>query len=72
MSKLLSILIATAFAATLSFNAVAAKHMGAAPAEAPKAEAAAKPAEAAKPAPKAKKAAKAKKAKKAKKAAGAQ
>jgi hypothetical protein len=55
MSKLLSILIATAFAATLSFNAVAAKHMGAAPAEAPKAEAAAKPAEAAKPAPKANK-----------------
>jgi hypothetical protein len=61
MSKLLSILIATAFAATLSFNAVAAKHMGAAPAEAPKAEAAAKPAEAAKPAPKAKTHKKAKK-----------
>lgn len=35
MNKLLSALIATVFAATLSFNAIAAKHMGAAPAEAP-------------------------------------
>ncbi|MFA6902599.1 MAG: hypothetical protein WC236_05915 [Gallionellaceae bacterium] len=35
MSKLLSVLIATVFASTLSFNAIAAKHMGAAPAEAP-------------------------------------
>ena len=35
MNKLLSVLIATAFAATLSFNAVADKHMAAAPASAP-------------------------------------
>ncbi|HQS58632.1 MAG: hypothetical protein B7Y56_11370 [Gallionellales bacterium 35-53-114] len=35
MSKLLSVLIAAVFASTLSFNAIAAKHMGAAPAEAP-------------------------------------
>lgn len=61
MSKLLPILIAAAFAATLSFNAFAAKHMGAAPAEVPKAEAA-------KSAPKAKKATKNKKGQKLKKA----
>jgi len=35
MNKLLSVLIATTFAATLSFNAVADKHMAAAPASAP-------------------------------------
>jgi ribosomal protein L12E/L44/L45/RPP1/RPP2 len=35
MSKLFSVLIAAVFASTLSFNATAAKHMGAAPAEAP-------------------------------------
>lgn len=34
MNKLLSVLIATAFATSLSFNAVAAKHMAAAPADA--------------------------------------
>lgn len=56
--KLISTLIAIAFASTLSFNAVAAKHMGAAPAAAPAATEAAPAA----PAKKAKKA-KAKKAK---------
>lgn len=35
MNKLLSALIATVFASTLSFNAIAAKHMGAAPADTP-------------------------------------
>ena len=35
MSKILTALIATAFAASLSFNAVAAKHAAAAPAAAP-------------------------------------
>ena len=35
MNKLISALIATVFASALSFNAIAAKHMGAAPAEAP-------------------------------------
>ena len=35
MNKLLSALIATVFASTLSFNAIAAKHVGAAPAEMP-------------------------------------
>lgn len=62
--KLISTLIAIAFASTLSFGAVAAQHMGAAPAAAPAADAAPAPA---KKATKAKKA-KAKKAKKAKKA----
>lgn len=60
--KLISTLIAIAFASTLSFNAVAAKHLAAAPAEAAAAPAAEKA-----PAKKAKKAKKpAKKAKKAK------
>ncbi|MFA6901936.1 MAG: hypothetical protein WC236_02510 [Gallionellaceae bacterium] len=58
--KLISALIAIAFASTLSFGAVAAQHMGAAPAaDAPAATQAA-------PAKKAKKAKKTKKAKKAK------
>ena len=35
MNKLISALIATVFASTLSFNAIAAKHMSAAPADAP-------------------------------------
>ena len=60
--KLISTLIAIAFASTLSFGAVAAQHMGAAPAAAPAAAAEA-PAKATK-AKKAKKPAKAKKAKK--------
>jgi ribosomal protein L12E/L44/L45/RPP1/RPP2 len=60
--KLISTLIAIAFASTLSFGAVAAQHMGAAPTAAP---AATEAAPAAAPAKKAKKA-KAKKAKKAK------
>lgn len=59
MSKLLSILIAAAFAATMSFNAVAAKHMAPAPAADT-----AKPADAAKPAKKKHKKAKTKKAEK--------
>lgn len=59
--KLISTLIAIAFASTLSFGAVAAQHMGAAPAAAPAAAEA--PATATK-AKKAKKPAKAKKAKK--------
>lgn len=59
--KLISTLIAIAFASTLSFGAVAAQHMGAAPAAAPAAAEA--PAKATK-AKKAKKPAKAKKAKK--------
>lgn len=58
--KLISTLIAIAFASTLSFGAVAAQHMGAAPAGAAASEA---PAKATK-AKKAKKPAKAKKAKK--------
>lgn len=63
--KLISTLIAIAFASTLSFGAVAAQHMGAAPTAAP---AATETAPAAAPAKKAKKAKKATKAKKAKKA----
>ena len=59
--KLISTLIAIAFASTLSFGAVAAQHIGAAPAAAPAAAEA--PAKATK-AKKAKKPAKAKKAKK--------
>ena len=59
--KLISTLIAIAFESTLSFGAVAAQHMGAAPAAAPAAAEA--PAKATK-AKKAKKPAKAKKAKK--------
>ena len=35
MNKLISALIATVFASALSFNAIAAKHMGGAPTEAP-------------------------------------
>ena len=62
--KLISTLIAIAFASTLSFGAVAAQHMGAAPAAAPAADAA----PAAAPVKKAKKAKKASKTKKAKKA----
>jgi hypothetical protein len=60
--KLISTLIAIAFASTLSFGAVAAQHMGGAPAAAPAAETAQAPAKKAKKAKKAK----AKKAKKAK------
>lgn len=60
--KLISTLIAIAFASTLSFGAVAAQHMGAAPAAAPAAEAAPAPVKKAKKA-KAKKTKKAKKAK---------
>jgi hypothetical protein len=67
--KLISTLIAIAFASTLSFGAVAAQHMGAAPAAAPAAttEAAPAPAKATK-AKKAKNPPKPKKAKKSKKA----
>ena len=60
--KLISTLIAIAFASTLSFNAVAAKHMGAAPAAETPAAMEKAPTKKAK---KAKKPAKAKKAKKA-------
>lgn len=35
MNKLIPALIATVFASALSFNAIAAKHMGGAPTEAP-------------------------------------
>jgi hypothetical protein len=66
--KLISTLIAIAFASTLSFNAMAAKHMAAAPAAGAEAPAAA-PAKAGK-AKKAKKPAKAAKAKKSKKMKG--
>jgi hypothetical protein len=61
--KLISTLIAIAFASTLSFGAVAAQHMGAAPAAAPAADTAQAPAKEAKKAKKAKKVKKAKKAK---------
>ncbi len=61
--KLISTLIAIAFASTLSFGAVAAQHMGAAPAAAPAADAAPAPAKKANKAKKAKKTKKAKKAK---------
>jgi hypothetical protein len=54
--KLISTLIAIAFASTLSFGAVAAQHMGAAPAAAPAATTEAAPAKAATPAKKDKKA----------------
>ena len=76
MNKLLTALIATVFAMSLSFNASAAKHMAAEAISLPKQQArrsrhAAKPAEAAKPADAAKPAKKTKKAKKEKKEAAA-